>query len=107
MLRTTLQPIPDIPLSTLREVSGLAIRNPSESASNSLSQPQDVYSGDLQLSSQVPQNAGDSHFSHSFNNKNNKNNQNNNNNLDDRDHFLQNATASVASLRLITSTPAR
>ena len=104
MLRTTLQPIPDTPLSTLREVSGLAIRNPSESASNSLSQPQDVYSGDLQLSSQVPQNAGDAHFSHSFNNKNNKNN---NNNLDDRDHFLQNATASVASLRLITSTPAR
>jgi len=40
------------------------------------------------LSSQVPQNARDSHFSHSFNN----------NNLDDRDHFLQNATASVASL---------
>jgi len=37
----------------------------------------------------------DFHFSHSFNN----------NKLDDRDHFLENATASVASLRgLITST---
>jgi hypothetical protein len=40
----------------------------------------------------------DFHFSHSFNN----------NKLDDRDHFLENATASVASLRgLITSTPER
>jgi hypothetical protein len=40
----------------------------------------------------------DFHFSHSFNN----------NNLDDRDHFLENATASVASLRgLITSIPER
>jgi hypothetical protein len=37
----------------------------------------------------------DFHFSHSFNN----------NKLDDRDHFLENATASVASLRrLIGST---
>ncbi len=37
----------------------------------------------------------DFHFSHSFNN----------NKLDDRDHFLQNANASVASLRrLITPT---
>jgi len=40
----------------------------------------------------------DFHFSHSFNN----------NKLDDRDHFLENAIASVASLRgLITSTPER
>ena len=40
----------------------------------------------------------DFHFSHSFNN----------NKLDDRDHFLENATASVASLRgLITSIPER
>jgi hypothetical protein len=47
---------------------------------------------------EIPQKARDSHFSHSFNN----------NNLDDRDHFLENATASVASLRgLITPTPER
>jgi hypothetical protein len=47
---------------------------------------------------EIPQKARDSHFSHSFNN----------NKLDDRDHFLQNATASVASLReLIKSTPER
>jgi hypothetical protein len=40
----------------------------------------------------------DSHFSHSFNN----------NKLDDRDHFLENPSASVASLRrLITSIPER
>jgi hypothetical protein len=40
----------------------------------------------------------DFHFSHSFNN----------NKLDDRDHFLANATTSVASLLgLITSTPER
>jgi len=40
----------------------------------------------------------DFHFPHSFNN----------NKLDDRDHFLQNPTASVASLRLlITATPER
>jgi len=46
---------------------------------------------------EIPQTARDFHFSHSFNN-----------NLDDRDHFLQNATASVASLRgLITSIPER
>jgi hypothetical protein len=45
-----------------------------------------------------PAKARDSHFSHSFNN----------NKLDDRDHFLENATASVASLRgLITPTPER
>jgi hypothetical protein len=38
------------------------------------------------------------HFSHSFNN----------NKLDDRDHFLENPSASVASLRrLITSIPER
>jgi len=39
----------------------------------------------------------DFHFSHSFNNK-----------LDDHDHFLENPSASVASLRrLITSIPER
>ncbi len=38
---------------------------------------------------EIPHKTRDSHFSHSFNN----------NNLDDRDHFLENATASVASLR--------
>jgi len=45
---------------------------------------------------EIPQTARDFHFSHSFNN----------NNLDDRDHFLENTTASVASLRgLIGSIP--
>jgi len=40
----------------------------------------------------------DFHFSHSFNN----------NKLDDHDHFLENPSASVASLRrLITSIPER
>ena len=44
---------------------------------------------------EIPQQTRDFHFSHSFNN----------NKLDDPDHFLENATASVASLRgLITST---
>jgi hypothetical protein len=47
---------------------------------------------------EIPQTARHFHFSHSFNNTN----------LDDRDHFLENATASVASLRgLITSIPER
>jgi hypothetical protein len=46
---------------------------------------------------EIPQKARDFHSSHSFNN-----------NLDDRDHFLQKATASVASLRgVITSIPER
>jgi hypothetical protein len=40
---------------------------------------------------EIPQTARDFHFSHSFNN----------NNLDHRDHFPQNATASVASLRAL------
>jgi hypothetical protein len=52
----------------------------------------------IPLRLEIPQKARDSHFSHSFNN----------NKLDDRDHLLENATASVASLRgLITSTPER